>query len=43
MEARLLSLSLRLYADDLPYWIRARGSKPHLVIPYTLDANDMRL
>jgi peptidoglycan/xylan/chitin deacetylase (PgdA/CDA1 family) len=30
------------YADDLPYWIRARGSKPHLVIPYTLDANDMR-
>src|SRR5947199_9228001 len=30
------------YAYDLPYWIRARGSKPHLVIPYTLDANDMR-
>jgi putative urate catabolism protein len=30
------------YADDLPYWIRSRGSKPHLVIPYTLDANDMR-
>ncbi len=29
------------YADDLPYWVR--GSKgPHLVIPYTLDANDMR-
>ena len=25
------------YADDLPYWV---GS--HLVIPYTLDANDMR-
>jgi len=21
------------YADDLPYWIKARGSKPHLVIP----------
>lgn len=29
------------YADELPYWIpAARG--PHLVIPYTLDANDMR-
>jgi peptidoglycan/xylan/chitin deacetylase (PgdA/CDA1 family) len=29
------------YADDLPYWIK--GSKgPHLIIPYTLDANDMR-
>jgi putative urate catabolism protein len=29
------------YADDLPYWIKAAG-KPQLVIPYTLDANDMR-
>jgi allantoinase len=29
------------YADDLPYWIE--GPKgPHLIIPYTLDANDMR-
>jgi putative urate catabolism protein len=29
------------YADDLPYWIKGpRG--PHLIIPYTLDANDMR-
>jgi putative urate catabolism protein len=29
------------YADDLPYWVR--GPKgPHLVIPYTLDTNDMR-
>lgn len=28
------------YADDLPYWVG--GSKPHLVIPYTLDNNDMR-
>jgi allantoinase len=29
------------YADDLPYWIR--GPKgPHVIIPYTLDANDMR-
>jgi putative urate catabolism protein len=29
------------YADDLPYWVK--GPKgPHLVIPYSLDANDMR-
>ena len=29
------------YADDLPYWIK--GPKgPHLIVPYTLDANDMR-
>lgn len=33
------------YADDLPYWTRvetSRGSVPHLVVPYTLDSNDMR-
>lgn len=29
------------YADDLPYWVSDFG-KPHLVIPYTLDVNDMR-
>jgi putative urate catabolism protein len=29
------------YADDLPYWLYDYG-KPHLVIPYTLDNNDMR-
>lgn len=29
------------YADDLPYWA-AGPNGPHLVIPYTLDANDMR-
>ena len=29
------------YADDLPYWEEVNG-KPHLVIPYTLDCNDMR-
>jgi putative urate catabolism protein len=29
------------YADDLPYWVK--GPKgPHLIIPYALDANDMR-
>jgi len=29
------------YADDLPYWVTEFG-KPHLVVPYTLDSNDMR-
>lgn len=29
------------YADDLPYW-ETVGGIPHLVVPYTLDANDMR-
>ncbi|MFC4277422.1 allantoinase PuuE [Achromobacter aloeverae] len=34
------------YGDDLPFWTRvapADGvSLPHLIVPYTLDANDMR-
>jgi putative urate catabolism protein len=29
------------YADDLPYWVQVEG-KPHLVVPYTLDNNDMK-
>jgi putative urate catabolism protein len=29
------------YADDLPYWI-AGLTGPFLIVPYTLDANDMR-
>jgi len=29
------------YADDLPYWYDA-GDKQQLIIPYTLDTNDMR-
>jgi len=29
------------YADDLPYW-DTDYDRPHLVIPYTLDNNDMR-
>jgi putative urate catabolism protein len=29
------------YADDLPYWTTVAGAA-HLVIPYTLDVNDMR-
>jgi allantoinase len=29
------------YADDLPYWVSGPNGA-HLIIPYTLDANDMR-
>jgi putative urate catabolism protein len=29
------------YNDDLPYWVEIAG-KGHLVIPYTLDNNDMK-
>ena len=29
------------YADDLPYYVRCAG-KPLLVVPYTLDNNDMK-
>ena len=29
------------YADELPYWTH-KGGKDQLVVPYTLDANDMR-
>jgi OHCU decarboxylase len=34
------------YDDELPYWLdhdgHGHGIRPQLVIPYTLDANDMR-
>jgi len=34
------------YGDDLPFWTQVEKSdgtvQPHLVVPYTLDANDMR-
>jgi allantoinase len=34
------------YGDDLPFWTEVERSdgqtKPHLVVPYTLDTNDMR-
>ncbi|HVK94363.1 MAG TPA: allantoinase PuuE [Noviherbaspirillum sp.] len=34
------------YGDDLPFWTEVAlpdgSSKPHLVVPYTLDSNDMR-
>jgi len=29
------------YADDLPYWVEVAGTS-HLIIPYSLDNNDMR-
>lgn len=29
------------YADELPYWVGVAG-RSHLVIPYTLDANDFK-
>jgi OHCU decarboxylase len=29
------------YADELPYWVESAHG-PHLIVPYTLDANDMR-
>jgi len=34
------------YGDDLPFWLKVRktdgGEAPQLVVPYTLDCNDMR-
>ncbi|MFA5968826.1 MAG: allantoinase PuuE [Sphingomonas sp.] len=30
------------YADDLPYWDRRHG-RAQLVVPYTLDVNDMKM
>lgn len=34
------------YGDDLPFWLQVQKTDaslvPHLVVPYTLDANDMR-
>jgi allantoinase len=34
------------YGDDLPFWLKVRKTDgtqaPQLVVPYTLDANDMR-
>jgi putative urate catabolism protein len=30
------------YADDVPYWDRRHG-KPQLIVPYSLDANDMKI
>jgi putative urate catabolism protein len=34
------------YGDDLPFWLQVQTAsgehRPHLVVPYTLDCNDMR-
>lgn len=34
------------YGDDLPFWTTIQtsdgASRPHLIVPYTLDCNDMR-
>jgi putative urate catabolism protein len=30
------------YSDDLPFWVEGLDGKPFLIIPYTLDNNDMR-
>ena len=34
------------YGDDLPFWMKVKKTDgavvPHLVVPYTLDSNDMR-
>lgn len=34
------------YGDDLPFWMKVKKTDgqvvPHLVVPYTLDCNDMR-
>ena len=29
------------YSDDLPFWVKVQG-QDHLIVPYTLDTNDMR-
>ena len=42
MEAGGFLYDADSYADDLPYWVRNEGGEPHLVVPYTLDSNDMR-
>lgn len=30
------------YSDDLPFWVPGLDGKPFLIIPYTLETNDMR-
>jgi len=45
MEDGGFAYSSDSYADDLPYWVEGQGQnqgEPHLIVPYTLDANDMR-
>ncbi len=46
MEEGGFAYSSDSYADDLPYWVNGPGpggtTAPHLILPYTLDSNDMR-
>ncbi|WP_445115703.1 allantoinase PuuE [Acinetobacter sp. WZC-1] len=41
-----ISYDCDYYGDDLPFWTtltsRSGVSRPHLIIPYTLDSNDMK-
>lgn len=41
MEEGGFLYSADTYADELPYWVES-GRGPFLMVPYTLDANDMR-
>ena len=40
-ETRQLAYVADSYADDLPYWMRFDGHD-QLIVPYTMDCNDMR-
>ena len=40
-EERGFTYNADSYADDLPYWDTTYGN-PQLMVPYTLDVNDMR-
>ena len=40
-ETGLMDYVADSYADDLPYWVRY-GARDQLVVPYTMDCNDMR-
>jgi len=46
MEEGGFLYSADTYADELPYWVEGPngrgGTGPFLIVPYTLDANDMR-
>jgi chitin deacetylase len=41
MEEQGFLYSADSYADELPYWVNGPHG-PQLIVPYTLDANDMR-
>ena len=41
MDEQGFLYSADTYADELPYWIEGPAG-PQLIVPYTLDANDMR-